>query len=509
MSAAPSFNFGAPVAFTGQPSSGAADWAREQLKLKNEQLTLKDAELTKLIGDLAVSRAEQARVTAQKTLAERARATAVDKERIARDCLQTCRDVSTHPTNSPHHTTNMSSIEELSRKNAELWEAAYNFQQKLDVVEGEKKDLRDQLAAVEDTKATLAADVEYQAAQLRTLVAEKDKAIADLANVKQDLKDEKTAAAETTERLETTYAELDQARADTEAENKAKNDAVSQVQFRQKEVEKLELELQHANDKIDALEQATEEFGELETTIEQLTNEIDGQRTEISDHDRKIHVKDARIAHLETQYQKALEGKLNAEAAAASAAPTDAPAVHTSGDTSLQDELDAASDYSDGSSYQYNELSDIAEIASTAPLYLTPAVPHVREEATQTEPVIETQIATQTEPIVEKQIATQTEPEIITITAAPKKGPSLLPVLSTLALLMCVYLFAQLQAANGYGSRDQYFSGAFGNGRYLFGVFPIGFDIGPDRLSEHITRTTSDIITAIETWAGITPTPLY
>ena len=62
-------------------------------------------------------------------------------------------------------------------------------------------------------------------------------------------------------------------------------------------------------------------------------------RTETSD--QTILIKDARIAHLETQFQKALEGKLNAElAASASAEQTNAPPpVFTSGDESARGSL--------------------------------------------------------------------------------------------------------------------------------------------------------------------------
>lgn len=120
---------------------------------------------------------------------------------------------------------------------------------------------------------------------------------------------------------------------------------------------------------------------------------------------------------------------------------------------------------------------------------------------------------TQTAPAVEM----KSEPTLFQILSASQKWDdiTIFKVMAVLFGILSVFFYLQLQAyktSNGYGyyySHSPYATGAFGNGRYLFGFIPVGFDIGHTWLSEEICRQTSTVIAAFEDWAGIAPTPLY
>lgn len=107
------------------------------------------------------------------------------------------------------------------------------------------------------------------------------------------------------------------------------------------------------------------------------------------------------------------------------------------------------------------------------------------------------------------------------VLALPPKNISLfqtiLPLLATILAVFCFKFYMELQAwknANGIGFGNGYgnvygHSGAFGNGRYLFGVIPLAMDVGNSWWSEQVARTMSIFITRVEGWAGLTPKPLY
>jgi len=567
-----SFFFGPAVAFTGEPNPAAADSLAEVRRLAHE-------DRRKLEADLADARARLSVALGQVTVAQTAKETAERAEHVARRVFNSTR------------TPGMDD-----------YERAVDLQQRFDAQERNLKDTRELYSAASQRATDSAADVAFRDRQLADLQAEKDTAKAALAATKQELADQKQAVAETDEHLNNAYADLEQERAATKALRKARDDAEATAKERELEIEDLHEELRLKQETIDTLDDNSVKIDDLMHNQEHLETEIEDLRTQLSEHDRTVQVKDARIAHLETQYQKALEGKLNAEAAVtASAAPTDTPHVFTSGDASLQDELDAASDYSDdATSFQQLDFSDIIEIADIAPAAPTlsigtvqgtsiaPVAQQSATSSTQTdtpelsydvvhsvtadispvEPteasnsVVSTQtddvvilaerksqtaaaqtvisnpplrktadgttfslrpmfaerersdVDTQTAPIVEK----TPEPTIIRVIASDQKkgrfSARTLAIISALALFISLYLFAELEAyknANGYGygSRNRYSTGAFGHGRYLFGVIPIGFDIGHDWFSEQVCRTTSTAVATFEDWIGITPTPLY
>ncbi|KAH7551223.1 hypothetical protein J3E72DRAFT_400906, partial [Bipolaris maydis] len=92
------------------------------------------------------------------------------------------------------------------------------------------------------------------------------------------------------------------------------------------------------------------------------------------------------------------------------------------------------------------------------------------------------------------------------------------PTVLNLALVVfCLYLYMRLNAwqrANGVGvgggrGNSATRSGAYGNGRRLFGIFPVGMNEGESWWSEKIARHTSSAVSRFEDWAGLAYEPLY
>lgn len=98
-----------------------------------------------------------------------------------------------------------------------------------------------------------------------------------------------------------------------------------------------------------------------------------------------------------------------------------------------------------------------------------------------------------------------------------KISPWLLRLFALVVTVLCYKFWVQLQAwetANGVGgcyglSNMADYSGAYGNGRYLFGTIPLAMTEGSNGLSQWMSRTLSVAIMQYETWAGISYVPLY
>ncbi|KAF2252089.1 hypothetical protein BU26DRAFT_516787 [Trematosphaeria pertusa] len=543
---------------------------------------------------------------------------------------------------------------ELQRnRSMDDWDRAAELQQQLDVLKEDNKDIRSQLSAVTGHLQGKEADIAYKDNEISSLTTDKDQLKASLADVKQKLDEQLEASQEIDSHLNNAYADLGREQTAHKATVKAKDDAEAKLKETEGELHSLHTQWEELQNRVQELEAQTAEMQDLEREHQALQDDIENLRNQLGSHDRTILVKDARIQHLETQYQKALEGKLNAEAAAnAAAAPTSVP-TFTAGDESLEDELANTAGFEDnGSEFEQLDYSGITEIADIAPIepaaapklsigvvqaasvapvaaqtdtsstqtderqisttsaqtdecqtttsYTQTDAPEKRAIAAQTDtpklsagvihaasihvPPIEpkkalTTTATQTDvvpveaektvsttatqtdhlrdlkttaaqtdvsnPLIRKSrvstvlniwpiadnttaetttatAATQTEktaeksPErIITVTTSSKRSvlERYYPLISALIVFFCFMAYAMLEAwkveSGYYYSHNDFSYGAFGNGRYLFGFFPIGFDIGHSRLSEEICRHTSTAIAVFEDWAGITPTPMY
>ncbi|KAL1794285.1 hypothetical protein ACET3X_007706 [Alternaria dauci] len=92
--------------------------------------------------------------------------------------------------------------------------------------------------------------------------------------------------------------------------------------------------------------------------------------------------------------------------------------------------------------------------------------------------------------------------------------PMLFAVLFAVWSLVLQAELAAWKNANGVGFGSGYGnvasrSGAYGNGRYLFGVIPVGMNNGNSWVTEQIARRMSVAISLFEDWAGIVNEPLY
>ncbi|PVH99165.1 hypothetical protein DM02DRAFT_615274 [Periconia macrospinosa] len=440
---------------------------------------------------------------------------------------------------------------------------------------------------------------------------------ATIEDLRTTLEDQQKATQSIDSHLDKAYADLNAKEAARKAISKAKDTAEEKLKETELKFAQLEAQYNAAQDTITEL-QSQEDFEQLQRDYAAVEGELEDMRDAFSERDHEVTVKDARIARLETDLQKALQAKLTAEAAASAAiAPTDVPLALPSTDSSLQAELEEV-DESDFDYTSINEpellfapvatIADIPPVAHSTPkLSLTtsaaasnapipPAQPKLSFESitaitsvpielkrtsasTQTErpqpqpqlsigPTIavvssapiepqRTTTFTQTSRIVPPEtaeagiqasiaaIVTQTSPvapsshdtgiqtdnfsatddvahtpdgvEIVTPDPRASRkffGSDMMSLLLLLFIIVPVYLWLQHLAhlsANGHGYYAQHHlnSGAFGNGRYLLGVWPIGFDIGHSALSEQVARHTAGAISSFEKWAGLSPTPFY
>ena len=141
----------------------------------------------------------------------------------------------------------------------------------------------------------------------------------------------------------------------------------------------LRTKIQAAQEHIEELEEQLAAVEALETENAGLEADVEDLRNLLGDHERTLIVKDERISHLETQFQKERQRNLHhADAVAAlrtaTASPVDEPppSFNLMAD-SLQEELDAVSDY-DESLYQHLDFSDVTNVAEIAPIAPAPKV---------------------------------------------------------------------------------------------------------------------------------------
>ncbi|KAF2646264.1 hypothetical protein P280DRAFT_524980 [Massarina eburnea CBS 473.64] len=396
-----------------------------------------------------------------------------------------------------------------------------------DILRQEIHDLKKQIVDLSGAHANSRRELQGHQAENKA----KDDAITALTNKNNELENKFVESRQTINHLNQSSKDVDghlnKAYADLEASNagrkaaiKAKDDADARCKEKSIEVASLQGHLVKAQTTINNLASTSSALEQLERDNKALQAEIDNNSDVSTQHDQEIAVKDARIQRLETELQKALQGKLSAEAAIADAqAPTAAPQI-PHGDESLESELAGLSDseFVDVSStFEQLEVSEIHEIASQVPV---PAVP--LHASTQTEASDKTisgihsiiEIAPE-----DTMSIVQTPPQFLTSvqpvpTVATSKKQSVSKFLAALLLFLVILFWKQQfelsRNDHGYYARSHHSRyGAFGQGRYLLGVFPVGFDIGHSEWSERLCAYMSRAILSFEEWAGSTPTPMY
>ncbi|KAF1957851.1 hypothetical protein CC80DRAFT_34699 [Byssothecium circinans] len=500
-------------------------------------------------------------------------------------------------------------------KKMDDWDKAVELQNRLELSLREEKRLQEGNAALASTVQSKEQEVAKHESQIITLKDENEKLSTALIESKQHAEHLNKTVASVDDNLTKAYAELNTTESARQHATKAKDDAEARNKEASLEIAGLQQHITKAQNTIAELETQAAGFAELEREHANLQEELVRVRLSFDSRDREIAVKDARISRLENDLQKALEGKLSAEAAASAAQePTATPQIIAGGDETLEAELAGLSDsefIDHASTLEHLDYSLVQVIANIEPIpasqpsqlalgpiqsqSIAPTAPRVVSvvtRATQSDNSDSDTAATQTDPSVPilgitrsaiaiSPIELDVRPAVpalgfsdvsSTINVAPVEPISIAPIdpvetaperlahishltktaistvhelspqsptfaqathavpsvaatrkqtmwswfniIALLLLLLLAWFWQRQQTELSrmnrgiYANRRHSRYGAFGHGRYLFGIFPIGFDIGDSYFSEQLCAYTSLAIAAVEDWAGINPPPL-
>ncbi|KNG46293.1 hypothetical protein TW65_86030 [Stemphylium lycopersici] len=156
-----------------------------------------------------------------------------------------------------------------------------------------------------------------------------------------------------------------------------------------------------------------------------------------------------------------------------------------------------------------------------APVLITHEVEPIEQVLPKPEPKRPTASAgvqtTMDTPVEEPEVIQAPPPVLVTTSNKFGGTEMMLLLLMTLLAVICVYFYAKVnawEAANGVGLGGGYGnmasrSGAYGNGRHLFGILPVGMGVGDSWFSEQFARHMSSAVSRFEDWAGIAYEPHY
>jgi predicted nucleic acid-binding Zn-ribbon protein len=267
-------------------------------------------------------------------------------------------------------------------KTMDKWARAVALEEENTILKQHLQDARSQRADTDKELQGISKDLEKTVRELESTKTKLEELQSANEQLKKDLSHEKQATAHHEAALTSLYADLEQSRNTCKAANKARDDALVQQKDRELQFDELRTQWEEDQSKITELEERLEDFRRLDAEHAGLQEDLDTLREHLADNERTLMVKDERIAHLETQYQKERQRNLNAAHADDLAARTTSPTeelpqtLNTLAD-SLEDDL--GSDYDDyiqGSEESFNEPleeSDIYEVANFAPIHPTPA----------------------------------------------------------------------------------------------------------------------------------------
>ncbi|KAH7081391.1 hypothetical protein BKA63DRAFT_588846 [Paraphoma chrysanthemicola] len=349
MSSPAPFQFGAGAAFNFNGIEVQASRLRQELALARSALAAGHAECGRLGDALAAARAERDRE--------------LTRESIARACLENVRR---------KNNALESELDELKKLPMDDYDRVIELEKGDAEAKKTIRILREQVSSEQKQTAILQAQLEKSDQDRQSLKKDVESTRAVTERTKQDLEHEKTAGAERDAMLNNAYADLKDAQNARLAALKAKDEM--ELQQRDIELQLQDLHKQFEEERIrnEELEGKLHQIEQLDADNEGLQADIERLHEMIAEHDRTLIVKDERIAHLESQYQKERQRNLNAADAAAAAAATspidEAPPTLPGFAESLADELDAASDEYDEFHYEQNDYSDIFFVTDFAPI---------------------------------------------------------------------------------------------------------------------------------------------
>jgi hypothetical protein len=196
------------------------------------------------------------------------------------------------------------------------------------------------------------------------------------------------------EQLTALYADVEQAHIARQAALEARDDARVQQRDHELRFEELNEQWQETKARVTELEEMLEAMEDMDETHAELSNDIARLREEVADHERTIIVKDERINHLETQYQKERQRNIaghQEQARAAAASPIDDGPQHVSNiDESLEDEL-RNENFDEGDEeddvWDFSDINETFAYSPIAPAQEPPRTFHPRAAAVSTAPI--------------------------------------------------------------------------------------------------------------------------
>ncbi|KAF2867452.1 hypothetical protein BDV95DRAFT_610843 [Massariosphaeria phaeospora] len=289
--------------------------------------------------------------------AREALAVAQARERIARNLFESLR--------SRSNTTNPATA---TMDAATEYDRAVELELAVERLEAEKKQLQQQHDALAAQAKNKDAALDDSSRQLAALTARQDSFVAALDKLQENLADQARSNTNLENLLHRAYADLKAAEGDRDVARVAQNQAEGLHEVTKQQLESLQQQWEETEVKVEELAATSNQLGAAEAQNATLAEDIENLRTIIDEGDRSATIKDLRIGQLELQLQRALQDRLDVNAAAEAAlSPTDMPHITTVGDN-LEEELAEHSDF--GSEYPEEplpELSDFVVVASISP----------------------------------------------------------------------------------------------------------------------------------------------
>ncbi|KAK7192021.1 hypothetical protein PSPO01_01593 [Paraphaeosphaeria sporulosa] len=223
------------------------------------------------------------------------------------------------------------------------WEYGLQIQNENTRLGEEVKQLKDDRTRLENDLADKAKESEAKEQEAATLKRRNDELTRHRDELKAKLDQETKDAADIRTNLDTAYADLQHRIDEHNKLRKQKDDTDADLLDAKLQLQDALEHYQHSQARIEELESQKSAIEALERETATLQADMDGMQEKLNDHDRTVLVKDARIAYLETQVQKALEAAARAQdeqnKADAAVDPTTAEPTSVTTGGSLEDEL--------------------------------------------------------------------------------------------------------------------------------------------------------------------------
>ncbi|KAJ4356676.1 uncharacterized protein N0V89_004712 [Didymosphaeria variabile] len=241
----------------------------------------------------------------------------------------------------------------MSTQDDQAWDYGVKLQDQNKELTKEVKELKDERSRLENDLAFKTQESETKEKEAAVLQHRKDELTQQLTKVRQNLEQETKDAADIRNNLDTAYADLTRKEEEHRALRKQKDDAEAELYSAKLQIQDAHDHYQQSQKRVEELESQRSAIEALEQENATLQNEVDNMQEALNDHDRTVLVKDARIAYLENQVQKALTAAARAQdeqnKANAAEDPTTAEStsVAIAPVVSLQDEFEDLSEPAD------------------------------------------------------------------------------------------------------------------------------------------------------------------